>query len=501
MQYFAQKVPIMCYLLCKLRSCTISLFCTKSQWYACAAMSLQKSPPTQSLTFWDRHPILKQASEDALDLSIQQVALPMVGTSSTLFIAWWLGQIISWRGALVPIMGSLAVGLLLYILIALIRAPFVVIGRQRSQLYEIAHQVLELGQKVRTAEQARLDQQTQIAELNKKVEQAALGTYASPQPLEGFELKKLEPNVVWSMPRLVDAYRRSNDGVIFVGGVRGSDEGENLRAVVAPIENFLPPNKTIVRVRNVSARVFYKFFDKSSSFEINRGTWLSKGQCTVNFEVNDRHELVVATIEEGNRLFVNRCDGSKVVKDSELIQDIISINVRLIAESESRTLRTFAYILEVTRQPEFKAELHWAYVWKVNRLHDYRVQGFGLTMKYHTIWKEAHEKFEVIGDYWNAEVLAWKKTQEEGLAEQVKSWEAATAAFIETYLGEKQKKDFLGSYPSIEDGLNEKYRLTLRPPNAPKPTTPDPTHWDLNDSISARTNKLSAFIDELVRVG
>jgi hypothetical protein len=224
----------------------------------------------------------------------------------------------------------------------------------------------------------------------------------------------------------------------------------------------------------------------------NRGVWLSEKDNKVDFGIDSEHGLIIATVEEtdGPHIYALQrdFDGAHpegITKRAELVGDLYGVHVRL-REPDGTAVDECDMMLEVRRGPSFKVGLHSAIIWKAQHLLEFWRQGIELRSKVHEIGMEAHEKGKAIGDYFNKDVLVWEKKQEEEIAEQVKDWEARAAIFVETHLGELKKKDFLNSYPSIEDGLQRKHRFTLRPRNAPAPSTPEPTHWRLYDSINAR---------------
>ncbi|HXQ37405.1 MAG TPA: hypothetical protein VN843_25570 [Anaerolineales bacterium] len=104
-------------------------------------MSESSSRP---LTFSERHPILRQAVDDAIHLSWQQMGVPLLGASAgpiiTLVNEYNAGRLHGWPDAKTLVyflVWSLVVGVTLYAIVAVVRAPFVVIGRQQRELADL----------------------------------------------------------------------------------------------------------------------------------------------------------------------------------------------------------------------------------------------------------------------------------------------------------------------------------------------------------------------------
>lgn len=102
-------------------------------------------PRRTSLPFWERHPILKQIYDDASKLSKQQIILPSVMTVATFITTLLLGESVSWWLIFRSTALSLAVGFGLYLLLAVLRAPFIVIGRHHRQIANLDQQLREIN--------------------------------------------------------------------------------------------------------------------------------------------------------------------------------------------------------------------------------------------------------------------------------------------------------------------------------------------------------------------
>src|SRR2546428_11828608 len=104
-------------------------------------MYLQRVPVQKSPTFSERHPILKQAWSDASELTIQQLAVPSATVVASFVANIVLGESTSWWFWIRSAGLSLGIGLLLYVVIALIRAPFVLIGRHHQELRSVTERL------------------------------------------------------------------------------------------------------------------------------------------------------------------------------------------------------------------------------------------------------------------------------------------------------------------------------------------------------------------------
>lgn len=103
---------------------------------------------SRDLSYSERHPIQKQAWDDGVKFSWQQIAVPGLGAIANLIVtlvneqqAGRLHDITGVKTFVYSLLWSLVVGVVLYAVVAIIRAPFVVIGRQSRELIDLRHQI------------------------------------------------------------------------------------------------------------------------------------------------------------------------------------------------------------------------------------------------------------------------------------------------------------------------------------------------------------------------
>jgi len=293
------------------------------------------------------------------------------------------------------------------------------------------------------------------------------------------EIRKLEPNLVQLGAENLPAYEDDN-GVIIVGEI---NQGETFRAVVIPYHNSeevrsgFDLKRKVGRIENVSAQITYKYLDSSNSLRIKRGAWLSEKESRVIFGVNETRRLIVATLEGADnkphiyairRDFDSSYKGNIVIRE-ELHGDLIAITVRIIAEAESKPIKTSELILEIAREPLVEVKVQSAQLWKWSRLGNFRSEGYKLSIR------------------------ICEGEKEEQIVEEVKDWEMRAATFLGQHFGEQQKTNFLDAYPSIEQGLRRHHRLRSHLPRLRENDTRQEfilPYWTLDDSIGARTKIL-----------
>ena len=89
-------------------------------------------------------PVLQQVKQDLFAFSNAQVVPALAMGIGTFFTACALGQVTSWPSALLLVFGSVAVGLILYALLAVLRAPFIVIAQHHRQLSDVHQRLVEV---------------------------------------------------------------------------------------------------------------------------------------------------------------------------------------------------------------------------------------------------------------------------------------------------------------------------------------------------------------------
>jgi hypothetical protein len=317
------------------------------------------------------------------------------------------------------------------------------------------------------------------------------------------DLVKLKPNLVRSMGKLIEAHWEKN-GVI-VQGSSGSAAGTfQVLPVLYHNSPDTRPKRRIAGLDAVYGELTYSYFDRNDIQKIHHGAWLDESDNKVTIGITGKRNLVVATLESDNQLCAleREFDGAHpegVTRPLELSSDLIKIRTRLIAASDGSIIDNFEMILEVLREPNFQVTLSWAFAWKMSHLTDLRSKGYDLLFEAYAVGSEAHEKGKVIGDFFNAEILAASRARLEEIAVHAKKWESRAADFIGTHFGDKAKTDFLNRTPTIDAGLQrqrKKWMHLIGPPirsgSETKQEFKSP-NWDLTDSITARIDNLEGL--------
>jgi hypothetical protein len=103
--------------------------------------SLAKS----NLTSADGHPVFTQAKADARNLTWQQIGVPSLGAMGSLIYTWIndykLGHL-DLRGGLRSLFFSLLIGIGLYIIVAFVRAPFIILARNHQRLLQLSSRLI-----------------------------------------------------------------------------------------------------------------------------------------------------------------------------------------------------------------------------------------------------------------------------------------------------------------------------------------------------------------------
>lgn len=82
------------------------------------------------------HPIRDQFFKEAFHLAWNQIGVPLVITFSGLGVAYFRGDLVSFKSGLITIVLWLSVGVVAYAVIALARAPFVVLAKHEGRLMD-----------------------------------------------------------------------------------------------------------------------------------------------------------------------------------------------------------------------------------------------------------------------------------------------------------------------------------------------------------------------------
>lgn len=299
-------------------------------------MLVERTPKETRLVAADQHPIRTQVLVEARTLNKTQVGIPLGMTIATFIVNCIRGEVVSfWTGA-AWILISCAVGVLLYVLIALIRAPFIVIGRHHRAIAELSDEV----------ERMRSTPHLPIRE------------------------PKSNPNIVYAKTELVAAHISKTD-LIVEGAYRDFDShGQlaryyNINAVTALFRNEPESSREVGEIRDVSAQVRY-IPNEGAMLEISRGAWLSENANKVTFGLNDTHRLIIAfgtnREADGRQVWAAQRDfkGSAIglkTEHMELRANRYEVRVRLIAEKTGEIIEDFNFDLKISREPEFRVSL------------------------------------------------------------------------------------------------------------------------------------------------
>lgn len=283
-----------------------------------------------SLTFAQRHPILKQAWDDAVQLSWQQMGVPMLGVvaslSVTLIREYSADHLHGWPDAetfIYSLVLSGLIGVALYALIAIIRAPFIVVGRQQRQLLDVNNRLSEVESR----------------------------PAASSTPLlsagSGVALDSAEPNIVMRLDGEILSAWGVQD-IIYEG-----EYSTSYKVIVIRCKNEreCSPSRKVGGVGNVSAEIsFTGYGDKYFHIPGDLGAWLREHGEQVNFPVGVTHRLVVAKLEDERLSAVQRrSNQNKTTPWSGELDDTSNyfrVKVALYADSQRKPLTHADYILE-----------------------------------------------------------------------------------------------------------------------------------------------------------
>jgi len=141
-----------------------------------------------------------------------------------------------------------------------------------------------------------------------------------------------------------------------------SNSAYQVIALTVRVENEFTNAFKPIPVRDVTAQVFYRP-KKADPFQLNRGAWLGSAN-RVSFDVNDVHDLVIATVMgEGDGRFVYAIH--KEYQNDQgfdkvgvvLSEDVYDIRVRVISEKEGLLHFEKQLVLEVSEVPKFRVSL------------------------------------------------------------------------------------------------------------------------------------------------
>lgn len=391
--------------------------------------------PESLAPFMERHPIFKQAIADAGQLTWQQVGVPGLTAVSSLVIQLWndyAAHRLELATSVKTVLFSLLLGMALYVLVAIIRAPFVVIGRQHRQLLSLNQRLTEIDFSPKPSPSL-----SPLPDPGKLLPSSVVAT----------KVVEIEPNIIALESEIYIAHN-DEDGVIVEGEIRHRSVGggfwwadDNLLALTVPYRNRLYEEGEVGEVGDVSAQITYYSFDtKKWPYEINRVAWLSEEESYVSFGLNDTHRLVIVTAEgdkESHLYAVTRdffgARKGRETRRMELLGDLFRVRISLLSESRNKVIKKSDYMLETRREPEFDIELTTTIAWQCSRLSTFMSEGIVLV--------ERHDGGE----------------SEERLIGPAEEWNNRVCSFLVSHLGESYKLKFavipLTSESKIARGL------------------------------------------------
>jgi hypothetical protein len=283
-----------------------------------------------------KRPILEQVWRDLTEFSKAQGIPAIFMGFGTFVAAIMLGQITSlWSGFWLLVLSILA-GLVFYALIAVVRAPFIVIGQHHRQLSDI-------NQRLMNAE-SRLTEAYAVKQL--------------PAPIKA---EPKEPNIVYLSAEIVEAHRQHHGGIYEGRGPFINRRQEWFWACVVSFRNEVLKNREIGGRGQVSAKISYVFQQEGGSKTASRAAWFATDRFHVTFGINDTQTLVVATFEDWQLFAIQENPSSGFSDDRTkklpLLGDVHQIHIELISESESKVLCSAELILKITRKPELNIKL------------------------------------------------------------------------------------------------------------------------------------------------
>jgi len=287
-----------------------------------------ESPPP--LTFTQRHPILKQSLDDSLQLTWQQIGVPALAALGNFFVTLsndYYANRLDFGGSLRSLLYSLGIGIGLYAFVAIVRAPFIVIGRQNRELIDVRHKVRDL-------------------------ERLASQSFPTSVPQEPPKPKP-EANIQFVEYGLIEAHDEYGllvPGFVAIGPHTAPNISDRLnRLVLAVFYENKPTEHEVGPATGLSARITYSQ-EGTVVARVNRGGWLYLSQGRITFKLNDKFALILAMVkQEGSELkhfAIQMLEYSQQWRQghgSELCSGLYSVRVELIGENAGKIIKTFNF--------------------------------------------------------------------------------------------------------------------------------------------------------------
>jgi hypothetical protein len=232
------------------------------------ANPLLRTATDGNLSYFQRHPILKQILDDARQLTWQQIGLPALAAMGNLIISLYRdyqANRLDVSASVKPFLYSLLIGMVLYVLVAIVRAPFIVMGRHHQQIANLNQRVVEVENR--------------------------------PLPIPALLALPATPNLKLRRVSVVSVKTEIKDQ-IFGSPDRTLNEydGQEQRDGYAAVLEFVndPTAGSVAEIARAKAILTYRETGGDHSLDVGSGVWLGLSSEYVPFEVGHSERLIVA---------------------------------------------------------------------------------------------------------------------------------------------------------------------------------------------------------------
>lgn len=149
-------------------------------------------------------------------------------------------------------------------------------------------------------------------------------------------------------------------GMLLTGEIQG---GRNFPVAIVEICNEFSTERKVDQVPHVSAEIDYRRTKDNQGFKVKRGSWLNQSAYRLDFNVNDRRDLIIAGVVNDANPFAFLLLGELTDWHKELATRVVAlkdgshnVTVRLIRESSGTLFKEFKFTLQIHNNP-FSVEL------------------------------------------------------------------------------------------------------------------------------------------------
>jgi hypothetical protein len=228
---------------------------------------MQRLPTDRELNNFERHPIARRIWDDTIKVSKEQIIIPGVMTIASFISSIVQGQVTSFASAVIWLFVSVLIGLALYILINVIRAPFVVLGRHHRDIWELRQRLIEI--------EARPP--------------LSVPTVAAPP-----EPPRATPNIVVLAARVTTLIRQMDSTLN--EGAQGNTIGQ---AAIVEFRNAGRAKQAVAAVHGVKAHLEYTG-GQGQTARVDNGIWLREYDDETSFSVGETKALVITLRPQGS---------------------------------------------------------------------------------------------------------------------------------------------------------------------------------------------------------